>query len=160
MQLARQSRGRRAPRRQWLAGTVALAPERRSVVLEVVTRILFHTIVVFSIYLLFSGHNEPGGGFAGGLVAGLALVLRYLAGGRYELGEAAPVDPGLLLGAGLLLSGGTGVVGLALGAEVLPTSILYDANGFEVWRYVGDLDWTSAEATKLLSEGGAPARVR
>ena len=43
-----------------------------------------------------------------------------------------------------------------LGAEVLPTSILYDANGKEVWRYVGDLDWTSPEAAKLLAEGGAP----
>jgi multicomponent Na+:H+ antiporter subunit A len=79
---------------------------------------------VFSLYLLFSGHNEPGGGFAGGLVAGLALVLRYLAGGRYELGEAAPVAPGLLLGSGLLFAGGTGVVGLALGAGVLQTAIL------------------------------------
>ncbi|RBY84603.1 Na+/H+ antiporter subunit A [Blastococcus sp. TF02A-30] len=117
-------RSRRAPRRRWLAATAALAPERRSVVLEVITRILFHTIVVFSIYLLFSGHNEPGGGFAGGLVAGLALVLRYLAGGRYELGEAAPVDPGLLLGAGLLFAGGTGAVGLALGADALQTAIL------------------------------------
>jgi multicomponent Na+:H+ antiporter subunit A len=116
--------GGRAPRGRWLAASVTLPPERRSVVLEVVTRVLFHTILVFSIYLLFSGHNEPGGGFAGGLVAGLALVLRYLAGGRYELGEAAPVDPGLLLGAGLLFSGGTGVAGLMLGAEVLQTAIL------------------------------------
>jgi multicomponent Na+:H+ antiporter subunit A len=114
----------RAPRRRWLAATATLPPERRSVVLEVITRVLFHTILVFSLYLLFSGHNEPGGGFAGGLVAGLALVLRYLAGGRYELGEAAPIDPGLLLGAGLLLSGGTGVAGLMLGAEVLQTAIL------------------------------------
>jgi multicomponent Na+:H+ antiporter subunit A len=114
----------RAPRRQWLAASATLPPERRSVVLEVITRILFHTILVFSLYLLFSGHNEPGGGFAGGLVAGLALVLRYLAGGRYELGEAAPVDPGLLLGAGLLFAGGTGVAGLLLGAEVLQTAIL------------------------------------
>jgi multicomponent Na+:H+ antiporter subunit A len=114
----------RAPRRRWLTASATLAPQRRSVVLEVVTRVLFHTIVVFSVYLLFSGHNEPGGGFAGGLVAGLALVLRYLAGGRYELGEAAPVDPGLLLGAGLLFAGGTGVVGLTLGAEVLQTAIL------------------------------------
>jgi multicomponent Na+:H+ antiporter subunit A len=94
------------------------------VVLEVITRILFHTILVFSVYLLFSGHNEPGGGFAGGLVAGLALVLRYLAGGRYELGEAAPVAPGLLLGTGLLFAGGTGVAGLLLGAEALQTAIL------------------------------------
>jgi thiol-disulfide isomerase/thioredoxin len=44
----------------------------------------------------------------------------------------------------------------ALGAEVLPTSILYDASGKEVWRYVGDLDWTSAAAAKLLAEGAAP----
>ena len=43
----------------------------------------------------------------------------------------------------------------ALNAEVLPTSILFDANGKEVWRYVGDLDWTSPEAAKLLSEAGA-----
>jgi thiol-disulfide isomerase/thioredoxin len=42
----------------------------------------------------------------------------------------------------------------ALDAEVLPTSILYDANGHEVWRYVGDQDWTSAAAAKLLAEGG------
>jgi thiol-disulfide isomerase/thioredoxin len=43
-----------------------------------------------------------------------------------------------------------------LGAEVFPTSILYDAQGREVWRYVGDLDWTSPEAAKLLVEAGAP----
>ena len=40
----------------------------------------------------------------------------------------------------------------ALGAEVLPTSVLYDAQGREVWRYVGDLDWTSEEAARLLAE--------
>ncbi|SFO11364.1 multisubunit sodium/proton antiporter, MrpA subunit (TC 2.A.63.1)/multisubunit sodium/proton antiporter, MrpB subunit (TC 2.A.63.1) [Geodermatophilus obscurus] len=120
----RRERARRAPRDRWLAATATLDPARRSVVLEVVTRLLFHTIMVFSLYLLFSGHNEPGGGFAGGLVAGLALVLRYLAGGRYELGEAAPVAPGLLLGSGLLFAGGTGAVGLALGAGALQTAIL------------------------------------
>jgi thiol-disulfide isomerase/thioredoxin len=41
---------------------------------------------------------------------------------------------------------------------VLPTSILYDAKGREVWRYVGDLDWTGPEAARLLSEAGVPAR--
>jgi len=47
----------------------------------------------------------------------------------------------------------------ALGPDtVLPTSILYDANGKEVWRYVGDLDWMSPEAAKLLSEAGAPSK--
>jgi thiol-disulfide isomerase/thioredoxin len=48
----------------------------------------------------------------------------------------------------------------ALGPDtVLPTTMLFDANGREVWRYVGDLDWTSPEAAKLLAEaGGAPKR--
>jgi thiol-disulfide isomerase/thioredoxin len=46
----------------------------------------------------------------------------------------------------------------ALGAEVMPTSVLYDATGKEVWRYVGDEDWTGAEAARLLAEAGvAPA---
>jgi thiol-disulfide isomerase/thioredoxin len=46
----------------------------------------------------------------------------------------------------------------ALGGEVLPTTILFDAQGKEVWRYVGDLDWTSPEAAKLLAEGGASTK--
>lgn len=40
----------------------------------------------------------------------------------------------------------------ALGAQVLPTTILYDSKGREQWRYVGDLDWAGAEAKKLLAE--------
>ena len=43
----------------------------------------------------------------------------------------------------------------AIGAQVLPTSVLYDAQGHEVWRYTGDLDWTGPEATRLLAEAGA-----
>ena len=46
----------------------------------------------------------------------------------------------------------------ALNAQVMPTTILYDAQGREVWRYVGDLDWTSPEAARLLAEAGAPAK--
>src|SRR3954454_3193964 len=51
----------------------------------------------------------------------------------------------------MALSGG-------LGAEVLPTSILIDAQGREVWRYGGDLDWTSPEAATLLAEAKAGAK--
>ena len=45
----------------------------------------------------------------------------------------------------------------AFGAEVMPTTILVDAQGKEVWRYVGDLDWTGEEARKLLAEIPAAA---
>ena len=81
-------------------------------------------IMVLSFYFFFAGHNTPGGGFAGGLTAGLALVLRYLAGGRYELGEALPVDAGKVLGAGLSLSAGTAVASLLLGAPVLSSAVV------------------------------------
>jgi thiol-disulfide isomerase/thioredoxin len=40
----------------------------------------------------------------------------------------------------------------AIGAQILPTTVLYDSSGREVWRFVGDTDWTSAEAAKLLAE--------
>jgi len=40
----------------------------------------------------------------------------------------------------------------ALNVQVMPTTILYDAQGRELWRYVGDLDWTGDEAKNLLSE--------
>lgn len=45
----------------------------------------------------------------------------------------------------------------ALGTQVLPTTIYYDAQGREVWRYIGDLDWTGPEAARLLAEGGGSA---
>jgi multicomponent Na+:H+ antiporter subunit A len=69
-----------------------------------VTRVLFPVMIVVSVYLLMAGHNAPGGGFAGGLVAGMALMIRYLAAGSRELDEAAPVDAGKVLGAGLAVA--------------------------------------------------------
>mgnify|MGYP000023421745 CR=1 FL=1 len=64
---------------------------------------------------------------------------------KHELGEFAAYQDSKMA-----LSG-------ALGAEILPTSILYDAEGREVWRYVGDLDWAGAEAARLLGEATAGA---
>jgi len=105
--------------RAWLVAEGTLAPERRSVVLEVVVRLIFHTVMVLSLYLLWAGHDHPGGGFAAGIVAGLALTIRYLAGGRYELGETAPVSAGVLIGLGLVIATGTGIAGGILGDAVL-----------------------------------------
>jgi multicomponent Na+:H+ antiporter subunit A len=113
-----------AGRPVWLPGGRMLAPERRSIIFEVITRLVFHTIVVFSIFLLFSGHNAPGGGFAAGLVTGLALMVRYLAGGRYELDEAAPVDAGVLMGTGLFVATGSGLAPLAFGGAVLQSALI------------------------------------
>ncbi|MFB8120708.1 Na+/H+ antiporter subunit A [Streptomyces sp. NPDC055962] len=116
-----------APERSWLAAGSTLAPEHRSVVFEVVGRLLFHPILVLSLYLLFCAENMPGGGFVAGLVAGLALITRYLAGGRFELAEAAPLQPGLFTGLGLFVSTGVALGGLAEGTVL------------HAWTYHGHL---------------------
>ncbi len=113
---------RDAPR-AWLIGGQQVKAEDRSILLEVIVRVLFHTIILVSIYLLFAGHNSPGGGFAGGLVAGMALVMRYVAGGRWELGAAAPTDAGRLLGSGLILAVGSAVVPLFFGMAPLQSTV-------------------------------------
>jgi multicomponent Na+:H+ antiporter subunit A len=118
-------------RTSWLLAGRTLAAGNRSILLEVVVRLIFHPILIVSIYLLFAGHNLPGGGFAGGLVAGLALVARYLAGGRHELGAAAPVDAGKLLGAGLTLAVGTALVPIFFGQAALQSSFIEG----EVWLF-------------------------
>ncbi|MCA0438239.1 MAG: Na+/H+ antiporter subunit A [Austwickia sp.] len=109
----------------WLREADAMHPVRRSLLLEVVVRLIFHVALLWSVFLLFTGHNSPGGGFAAGIVAGLALALRYLAGGREELRSALPVPPGLLLGTGLFLSAGNGLASMIVGGQVLQTWILH-----------------------------------
>lgn len=112
--------------RRWLAGRIGDERARnRSLMVDVATRILFPPMMVLSIYFFFAGHNAPGGGFAGGLVASLAFTLRYLAGGREELEETLPVDAGKLLGTGLLASAAAAIVPLFFGQPPL-TSAIWD----------------------------------
>lgn len=126
-------------RSSWLLAGRTLAPRNRSILLEVVVRLVFHPLIVVSVYLLFAGHNTPGGGFAGGLVAGLALASRYLAGGRGELGAAAPFGAGTVLGAGLVIATGTALLPLFFGSDAL-TSSFFQA---EVWPF-GQLEFVTS----------------
>jgi multicomponent Na+:H+ antiporter subunit A len=123
----------------WLVAGRTLAPERRSIIFEVVTRLVFHSMIVLSVYLLLAGHNFPGGGFAGGLLAGLALTVRYLAGGRFELHEATSASPGALLGTGLATAALSGAVPLAFGGQVFQSAII------ELWLPVfGDVKFVTS----------------
>lgn len=96
---------------------------RRSIILDAAVESVFPTIVMFSLYLLFAGHNLPGGGFAGGLAAGAGIALLYLARGmdavRTRIRPTAPV----ILGLGLLLAVVTGVLPMAFGAPFLKSFI-------------------------------------
>ena len=77
------------------------------------------TLVLFSVYLLVVGHDVPGGGFAGGLIASSALLLVFLTFGRRGLQRAFPIDPETAIGFGLVLALGAGVVGLVFGGTFL-----------------------------------------
>ena len=80
--------GRRPPRLEAEAAR-ATTPERRPapvvltrlVTIEVSVRIVFAAVMLGSLWLLFAGHNQPGGGFVGGIVAGAAISLVYVSGG-------------------------------------------------------------------------------
>lgn len=93
-----------------------------SVILQTAGRTLFHTLLLFSLFLFFAGHNNPGGGFIGGLVAGSALVLRYLAEGPDDLGRLLPVPPEVLLGLGLLSATAAGLLGPLTGHGLLASA--------------------------------------
>ena len=81
---------------------------QRSILLSVAARYLMPLMLVFSVFLLIRGHNEVGGGFAGGLVATSALMLYGIALSPAALRKLLPLEPRLLVSIGLfsaLLSG-------------------------------------------------------
>ncbi|MEO6125227.1 MAG: MnhB domain-containing protein [Ilumatobacteraceae bacterium] len=92
---------------------------KRLVFLDESARVIFHAVLVGSIYLLFAGHNQPGGGFVGGLVAGAAISLRYLAGGIADVRRISRFQPWTILGAGIVFAAITALVPLLRGEPVL-----------------------------------------
>ncbi|MBN1301947.1 MAG: Na+/H+ antiporter subunit B [Melioribacteraceae bacterium] len=84
-----------------------------SVILKTATRYLIPLMLVFSFFLLLRGHNEPGGGFVGGLVAASAYALFAIANGVKPTQQMLRVKPLSLIVSGLLiavLSGFAGIV--------------------------------------------------
>ena len=83
---------------------------RRSVILDTTLRLVIDLALVLSVYLLFAGHNQPGGGFVGGLVAASAFALRYIAGGLADVRSLVPLRPWTFLSVGLLFAAGTALL--------------------------------------------------
>jgi len=81
-----------------------------SLILRTATRYLFPVIMLFSVYLLFRGHNEPGGGFVGGLAAASAFILYTLAFDANTARNILRVDSRDLIAFGLLVSTVSGLL--------------------------------------------------
>ncbi|MDI4637049.1 MULTISPECIES: Na+/H+ antiporter subunit B [Halomonadaceae] len=73
-----------------------------TLILNAAARLLLPLQLLFSVFLLLRGHDEPGGGFIAGLVASGAFALYLFSQGRHALGEMLKVSPRDLIGMGLL----------------------------------------------------------
>ena len=92
---------------------------RRSLIVDVSVRLLYPSIIVLSLYFLFAGHNQPGGGFVGGLAAAAAISLRYVSGGVNAVRNSFRLKPWTIIGTGLAVSVGTAIFPMLLGGAIL-----------------------------------------
>lgn len=90
-----------------------------SLILQTATRLLFTLLLLFSIFLLLRGHNEPGGGFIAGLVTSGAFALHAIAYGVDAARRALRFEPRQLIGSGLLIALAAGLLPLRSGLPFL-----------------------------------------
>jgi multicomponent Na+:H+ antiporter subunit B len=91
----------------------------KSVILDTAARFLLPLMLLFSIFLLLRGHNEPGGGFVGGLVASAAITLHAIAHGLPTARRALRIEPTTLIPIGLLIAAGSTLPSLLLGGPLM-----------------------------------------
>lgn len=85
-----------------------------SLILRTASRIIMPLQLAFSIVLLMRGHNEPGGGFIGGLVAACGIALHGVAHGIPSARRLLRIQPQTLIGVGLLMAAISGLPALFL----------------------------------------------
>lgn len=95
----------------------------RSEVLSSADRWLFRVMLLVSIYFTMRGHNSPGGGFIGGLIASAAFMLHFLAGGQRFDRLAGVISPETVIGVGLFAALSTAVAPLFTGGILLESHI-------------------------------------
>ncbi|EPX87842.1 Multisubunit Na+/H+ antiporter, MnhB subunit [Rubellimicrobium thermophilum DSM 16684] len=92
---------------------------------SVIARLLFPVIGLVAVYLLLRGHDQPGGGFAAGLTASIALLLQYMIGGAQWIESRILVRPLTWMGGGLLVAVGTGLAAWPFGLPFLTSYFGY-----------------------------------
>lgn len=83
-----------------------------SLILQTATRLIHPLMFFFSIFIFLRGHNAPGGGFVGGLIAAAGFALYTIAADVSSARRALRIQPEWMIGTGLLLAGVSGLVGL------------------------------------------------
>lgn len=86
-----------------------------SPILQTAVRLLMPLLLLFAVFVTLRGHNQPGGGFVGGLVVAASFVLYAIAFGVDASRRALLIRPSRLLGVGLLVALVSGLPGVVLG---------------------------------------------
>lgn len=90
-----------------------------SPLLSITSNLLLPLLIVFSVYLLVRGHNAPGGGFAGGVVAASAFTLFALANGVESAKKKLRYDPKMIIATGITVILVSGLLSLFIGMPFL-----------------------------------------
>ncbi|NWF49306.1 MAG: Na+/H+ antiporter subunit B [Ignavibacteriaceae bacterium] len=98
-----------------------------SVILSTASRYLLPLLLIFSFFLLLRGHNEPGGGFVGGLVAAAAYALYFIANGVDEAEKLLKAEPIRLISVGLFLAVISTIPSILIGKNFM-TGVWLDTN--------------------------------
>lgn len=110
-----------------------------SLILNRVARVVIHILLIFSIFLLLKGHNEPGGGFIAGLMASVSIVLIYITYDIETVKKFMPVSYPAMIALGLFFAAGTGLGGVVLGYPFLTQTFDY----FYI-PFVGEIELATA----------------
>ena len=86
-----------------------------SIILQIAARHMRPLLVVLSLIVLYRGHNEPGGGFIGGLMFGAAYILYAMAFGVEKTQKSLFFNPINLTATGLFVALLSGIPALLLG---------------------------------------------
>ncbi len=103
-----------------------------SVIFSTVARPLFWLMLGVSVFILFRGHDEPGGGFVGGLVAALAVTIVALADGVPAARHRLRAHPVVMIGSGIALAALSGVPGLFIDGSFLAHQWLHLGSDFKL----------------------------
>ncbi|MDB5530600.1 MAG: Na(+)/H(+) antiporter subunit [Devosia sp.] len=93
-------------------------------------------MLIFSAFICLRGHNAPGGGFIGGLIAAAAIAVLGIAGGATAARKALRVDPLAIAGFGVVIAALSGLGSMFTGSPFLTS----------IWAY-----WPLGETTVPLS---------
>lgn len=108
-------------------------------ILRSTTSLITFILLGFAIYLLFAGHNSPGGGFVGGLTTSAAFLLMYISFGQSAVDKILSINFMTLVPIGLMIALLTG-----LGSLLFNKPFLTQTFGHVTLPIVGEFELATA----------------